>query len=110
MEPGTVAAASSGCRGPRMEALEPPRHDHLLLGVKRHCILAMRMQVPEERLLPACEREERHGRRHTDIYAHHANLNLLRVVAGSLAVARKDGRGVAERAIIHKLNGIVQRV
>ena len=56
-------------------ALEPPAHDDFLLGVKRHGVFAVGVQVAEEGILPAGEGEEGHGRGDADVDSHHAHFN-----------------------------------
>src|SRR6202022_4695106 len=68
------------------------------------------MQVAEERLLPTREREEGHRCGDADVYADHANLDLLGIIAGGLAVISEDGRGIAERAVIDQIDGVIQCV
>src|SRR5438445_7925236 len=56
-EAGVLGVSAFYCDG----SLEPAAHDHLLLGIESDSVAAMSMQVAEERLLPAREREKRHA-------------------------------------------------
>jgi hypothetical protein len=53
---------------------EPAAHDHLLLGVEGHGVFAVRVQVAEERVLPAGEGEESHGSGHPHVDSHHSDF------------------------------------
>ena len=86
----------------------PAAHDHLLLGVEGDGVAAMRVQVSEERLLPAGEREEGHGRGHADIDADHADLDARGIFAGRFSVSGEDGRSVAEWRPVHQIDGGIE--
>src|ERR1700722_13625851 len=65
----------------RVPCLEPAAHDYLLLRVERHRVLAVRMEITEKGIFPTGEWEECHGRGHSDVYTHHADLDARGIFA-----------------------------
>src|SRR4051812_45370410 len=76
---------------------EAARHG-LLACVEVHCVSAVGVQVAEERVLPAREREESHRRGHTDVHSHHAGLHIAAVAAHGRCALREDRSAVPEAA------------
>src|SRR6266516_2255801 len=74
----------------------PPRDDHFLIGVKLDRVLPVSLEIPDERTLGACKREERHGRGDTDVAADHADADPVAKLARRFAARREDGRGIRE--------------
>src|ERR1035437_8522611 len=96
---GRARPSFPGHRAPTSR-LEPPAHDDLLLGVEAHRVLAVRVEVAEEGVLPAGEGEEGHGGGDAYVDADHADLAARTVLAGGLTAGREDRRRVAERAVV----------
>src|SRR5262245_37977349 len=69
-------------RGP---GSEPPGDRHLLVRVELDPVAPVRLQVAEETVLRAAEREIRHRRRDADIDADHRRRGVLRKLTGGLA-------------------------
>lgn len=63
-----------------------------------HALGALEVEVAEERLVPAGEREPRHRGGHADVDADHAGVEMLFEFAGGVAVAGEDRGTVAVRA------------
>ena len=61
-----------------MKNLKPAFDHDLLLREEINCVTCLTVKVTEEAFLPPAEREERHGRRHADVYA---DVSYLRFVA-----------------------------
>src|SRR3954467_2877492 len=92
-----------------LAAGEVAARDGLLARVELDGVRAVRVQVAEERVLPAREREEGDGRRDPDVDADHARLDLVGVAAYRRAGLREDRRAVAEPAGVHELDRLVER-
>ena len=80
---------------------EPPTHNDLLLRVEPHRILPVRVQIAEEGILPAGEREKCHRRGNPDVHAHHPHFASRRVFARRLAAAGENRRSITEWRAIH---------
>ena len=70
----------------------------------------MRVQVAEERVLPAGEREERDRRGDADVDADHARLDLVPEAPDRRAGLGEDRRAVAEAGAVDDLDRLVERV
>src|SRR5829696_796838 len=92
-----------------LAAGEPARGDGLLARVELDRVGAVGVQVAEERVLPAREREEGDGRGDADVDADHARLDLVAVAPDRRAGLREDRRAVAEPARVHELDRLVER-
>src|ERR1035441_5789681 len=82
------------------DALEPPAHDYLLLGVEADGVFAVGVEVAEEGVFPAGEGEERHRRCDTHVDADHADFAAGTILAGGLTAGGEDGCRIAEGAAI----------
>src|SRR5215204_4486529 len=89
---------------------EPPARDGLLARVELDRVGAVRVQVAEERVLPAREREERDRRRDADVDPDHAGLDLVAEAPHGGAVLGEDRRAVAEAARVHDADRLVERL
>ena len=92
-----------------LAAREPAAGDRLLAGEELHRVGAVRVQVAQEGVLPAREGEERHGRGHADVHAHHPGLHLVPVAADRGSRLREDRGAVAEAAAVHHRDRLVER-
>jgi len=61
--------------------LIPPAHDDFLLGIKRHGVLTVGVQITKKGALPSGEGEESHGSGNADIDADHPHFNPRGVLA-----------------------------
>ena len=84
----------------RIIRLRPARERHFLAGVELNALGALDVQVAEERAVPAGEREPGHRRRHADVDADHARVEMLLELPGGVTAAREDRRAVAEFAFV----------
>ena len=75
---------------------EPAARDGLLAGVELDGVGAVGVQVAEEAVLPAGEREERDRRGDADVDADHARVDLVAKAAHRGAVLGEDRDAVAE--------------
>src|ERR1019366_9338602 len=87
---------------------EPAAHGHLQLREELDAFFALHVEVAEEGLVPAVEREPGHGGRHADVDADHAALDAVFEFARSLARAREDRGAVAIRRAVGQLNSGVE--
>src|SRR5262249_47423367 len=78
---------------------EPAGHRHFLLRIEVDPFRPLDVQVAEERLVPAGEREPGHRRRHADVDADHPGVETALELAGRPAAPREDGRAVAVLAL-----------
>src|SRR5581483_3583090 len=85
-------------RAAPLSAREPPARDGLLARVELNRVGAVRMQVAEEAVLPAAEREEGDRRRHPDVHPDHPGLDLVAEAADRGARLGEDRGAVAEPA------------
>src|SRR5262245_25096645 len=90
--------------------LEPARPRHLLLRVEVDPLSPLNVQVAEERLVPAREREPRHWGGDADIDADHARVEAALELARRVAVPREDARPVAVVAFAAQSEGMVEIV
>src|SRR5262245_7817272 len=72
----------------------PPRHDDLLVGVELVGVPSLGLQVAEEAVPRAAERELRHGRGDADVDADHRRGRQACVLARRLAAGGEDRRRV----------------
>src|SRR5256885_11056440 len=86
---------------------EEPRRDRLLARVELDRVGAVRVQVAEERALPAGEREEGDRRRDADVDPDHADLDVVPVAAGGRPGLGEERRAVAVAAPVHDLDRLV---
>src|ERR1044071_5813740 len=70
--------------------VRPTARHNLSLRIELHSVFAQCMQITEERILPAGEREERHRRRHTHVDSDHPCCNVLGKLPRGAARAGKD--------------------
>src|SRR5262245_2944005 len=75
---------------------KPPARRDFLLREKLHAFFALHVQVAEEGIVPAVEREPCHGGWHADVNAHHTAVDAMLEFAGSFAVAGKNRSTVAK--------------
>src|SRR3954453_12030609 len=88
----------------------PARGDSRLARVEIDRIAAMGVQIAEERVLPAREREEGHGRRDADVHADHPGVAIVAVAAGDGPRLRKERGAVAVARAVDDRNRLIQRV
>src|SRR4051812_48463152 len=84
--------------------IEPPRGDRLLLGEEPHALGAVGFGVPEQRVLPAAEREGGDRDRYRHVDADHADLDLVLEAAGRAAIVGEDGGSVSEGARVDQVH------
>src|SRR5689334_17604541 len=87
----------------------PPRHDHLLPRVELDGVCAVRMQVAEERMLPAGERIEAERLGDADVDADHPRFDALAEFARRGAARREDRGHVAEAHRVRLRDRFVER-
>src|SRR3954451_7726246 len=97
-------------RAVALAAGEVAARDGLLARVEVDGVGAVRVQVTQERVLPAREREERDRRGDADVDADHARLDLVTVAADPGAGLRGDRRAVTEAAAVDDGDRLVERV
>src|SRR3954447_21358763 len=97
-------------RAAALAAREPAARDGLLARVEVDRVRPVRVQVSEEGVLPAAEREERDRRGDADVDADHARLDLVPVAPDRRARLREDRRPVAEAAVVDDRDRLVERV
>ncbi len=66
------------------------------------------MEVAEEGLIPAVEREPGHGGGYADVDANHAALDAVLKLARGLARARENGGAISIRRAVGQFNGGVE--
>src|SRR5215469_11678629 len=76
-------------------SVRPPARDHSLLGIEANGIFAQRVQVAEERVLPAGEGEESDRRGYADVDPNHSCADILSELTRRPAGTRKDGSSIA---------------
>src|SRR5215218_10416722 len=108
-----ISSTLSPCGASRIAAhiepfLRPPLDHHLTLRVELDPVAPGGVQIPEERVLPAGEREEGDRRGHAYVHPDHAALDLPPELPRSTAVAREDGRRVAVAGVVYSTYGLVQ--
>src|SRR5207249_10545980 len=105
------AAAPTGQSGVAHESrtvLPPARDDHLLVGIELDRVRAVSLEVPEEAVLGAAEREERHGCRDADVHAQHARLDAIAILTRPFAARGEDARRVAQLVTAHDGDRVVE--
>src|SRR5699024_10106195 len=100
-------AVSSERAGP---VLGPAFHHDFRLGVKLHAVPALRVQVAEEAVAPAAEREECHRGGHPSVDADVAGPDRVPERPGVGTGGGEDACLVAEAAVVHHFDGFVDRV
>ncbi len=85
----------------------PTFHNYFRLSEKFYRMLVLAMEDAKKTLLPTTEREESHWRRHADINADVASLNLVAEFASGRATAGEETSHIAVIATIHQFDGIV---
>src|ERR1700722_3569941 len=89
---------------PHLELPAPGRRpaldDDLLFGIEIDGIAALRVQIAEEAVLPAGEREIRHRRGDADVDPDVAGTNLVAELARGGAAGREQARHVPVRGSI----------
>ena len=88
--------------------LEPARGGDLLARVEHDPLAALQVQVAEEGVIPAAEREVGQRRGHSHVDADHAGLDAVPELARCLAALRVDAGAVAEDGLVGRLDGRVQ--
>src|SRR5690606_32659492 len=88
--------------------LSPARGDDLLARVELDRVVAVRVQVAVDRVLPAREREPRHGGCDAHVHADHPGLDAEAVTPRCLAGGREDRAGVAVARAVHELERLVE--
>src|SRR5690348_7920279 len=78
--------------------LRPARERYFLAGVELDALRALDVQVAEKRAVPAGEREPGHRRRHADVDADHARVEVPLELSGRVAATREDDGPVTEFA------------
>src|SRR5687768_7534750 len=87
---------------------EPAGGDRLLPGVELDRLGALDVQVAEEGLVPAGEREPGHRGGDADVDADHAGVEVLLELAGGVAGTGEDARAVAVWALSADGEGFVE--
>src|ERR1043165_1247883 len=87
----------------------PARYYHLLIGIEVDRILAVRLEVAEERSFCPAEGEERHRRGDADVHANHAHADAIPKLPRRFAALREDRRRVRESRAPHRFDPFVQR-
>ena len=88
----------------------PAFNDDFLLCEEIHSIPTLTVEVPEEAILPAAEREKRHWGSDPDVNADVPDLCFVTEFSSSRATTRKQTRHVPVAAAIDEINGIVDRL
>src|SRR5438067_9075631 len=87
--------------------LRPALHHHLLLRVEVDRVAPLRVEVAEEAVLPAAEREVGDGGGDADVDADVADAGLVAELPGRGAAAGEEAGLVAEARAVHCLDGLV---
>src|ERR1017187_4883229 len=87
---------------------EPAAHGHFQLREELDAFFALHVQVAEEGLVPAVEREPGHGGGHADVDADHAALDAVLEFARGLARTRENGGAISIGRAVGQLNGGVE--
>src|SRR5262249_46381875 len=83
-------------------------HRHLLLRVKLHPFDSLNVQVAEERLVPAGEREPGHRGGHADVDADHAGVEVTLELTRRPAAPGENRRSVAIGTALAQRQGLVE--
>src|SRR6266542_3789010 len=92
-----------------LPAREPPARDGLLAGVELDRVGAVGVEVAEEGVLPAGEREEGDGGGNADVDADHADLDVVAEATDRRAGLGEDRHAVAEATGVDDLDRLVER-
>src|SRR5262245_6289430 len=75
----------------------PAAQNHLAPRVELHSLIALNVQIPEKRLVPACKGKDGHRGGHSNIDTHHTTLNFPRKLSCRPPVTSEDHRAVSIR-------------
>src|SRR5262245_54067831 len=95
-------------RGIRITSSIPAGDDDFLVRVELVGVAPVHLQIAEEAVLGAAEREIRHGGGDTDVHADHRRRRHARELPRRLAARGEDRRGVRVRMGVHELDGVLQ--
>src|SRR3954469_12514279 len=93
-----------------LAAREEAARDGLLARVELDRVRAVGVEVAEEAVLPAGEREEGDRGGHADVHADPAGLDVVAIAAHGGAALGEDRRAVAEARAIDDGDGVVEGV